>query len=151
MNTEESFEKYVDEIEQAELRDVGFNLMLIERWPTGDPRMLAYLDGYLEDTRPTMITFAPEYYAEVRYAAGRALAAERGVQGIKEGVLVPASVIPLKSGDMVNIAQKAQLDFIYDPLKLLTLLMEKELAPRRHHGFSPRIPPNWLNKVDKPD
>jgi hypothetical protein len=151
MNTEESFDYFVDLLEHEETGQIGLTLVIIARIPSGDPRMLTYLEGYLEDTRPTMISVAPEYYTEVRYAAGQALAAERGVQGIKEGVSIPASVIPLTWTEMRHLAREAGLNVNLLPLKLLPTLMEKELAPRRHHAFPPRIPKSWLNKVDKPD
>lgn len=151
MNAEERFDDYINQLEHAELRDVGFILMGIPRWPTGDPRMLAYLEGYLEDTRPTVIFLKPAHYAEVRYAAGQALAIERGVQGITEWVPVPFSVIPLTWTEMGHLAREAGLNSNLDPLELLPILMEKKLVPRRNHGFPARIPPGWLNKDDKQD
>ncbi len=151
MNTEASFEKYIHELENEEQEQLGLILMMIPRWPTCDPRMLAYLQACLEDTRPTLIYFKPFKYAEVRYAAAQALATEQAVQGIIEGVVVPFSVIPLTWTEMGHLAREAGLNFYLDPLELLPILMEKKLVPRRNHVFPPRIPHGWLDKGDKQD
>ncbi len=40
MNTEESFDYFVDLLEHEEIGQIGLTLVIIARIPSGDPRML---------------------------------------------------------------------------------------------------------------
>ena len=140
MNAEERFDYYVKELESKEEEGIGRFLMIMAEEPSGDKRMLAYLAVYLGDRRPTMVRIKPEYFAEVRYAAGAALASERARQGMEEPVVIPDTVIPITWDKMAELARKARLDFVPDPLKLLNVLLEKNLVPKRHEFWRPRLP-----------
>ena len=151
MNVEDRFEDYVNKLEQASKKNMGFFLIAMADFPSGDKRMLSYLEGYLDDTRITRVYIKPEYYAEVRYAAGAALASERAVQGILEPVIIPATVKLMKWGEMRDLALEARLDINLLPGELLPLLIEKNLVQKRNHIWFPRIPPRWLDEIRKQD
>ena len=74
------------------------------RRPSGDPRVLPYLERLLEDGAPCLFSI-PSEYGEVRYRAAEALAAERQVQGISEPVRVRSVVVPLTANRLFLISE----------------------------------------------
>jgi hypothetical protein len=72
--------------------------------PSGDPRVLPYLERLLEDRAPCLFSI-PYEYGEVRYRAAEALAAERQAQGISEPVRVRSVVVPLTANRLFLISE----------------------------------------------
>jgi hypothetical protein len=90
MFTEDDFLFFEECMTSDVPNDRKFAMMLRKNEPSGDPRVLPYLESALED-RTVLRVWIPITYGEVRVIAAYALAAERAAQGIDE---------PVEMGDM---------------------------------------------------
>ena len=70
--------------------------------PSGDSRVLPYLENALEDSRICIIS-KPITYSEVRFWAAYALSKERKKQGIQKAFTLQKTFSPLTVDDAMNI------------------------------------------------
>ena len=77
--------------------------------PSADERMLPYLERLLEDKTPCLVAI-PFLYAEIRWLAAHALAAERAALGINQPVQLQNVVGPIYTGDIIAAEQLANIN-----------------------------------------
>lgn len=107
--------------------------------PSGDSRVLPYLENALEDSTICVISVPPTY-GEVRFEAAYALATERKQQGIKEFFVLSQTFMPLSVEKAMQIilpnssmmSRKVRLKGIEAEL---TFLREKGLLELTDYGF----------------
>lgn len=104
--------------------------------PTGDPRVLPYIEQMLEDKRPCVISL-PHLYAEVRFRAAEALAAERKAQGINEPVRLSGVVIPINHNKLAELARAAGLSMTAGWQVWFERLREMEQLPVEDFELEP--------------
>jgi hypothetical protein len=95
---------------EPDARKRAATLESLERNPTGDPRVLAEIERLLDDTAVTIIQI-PLKYAEVRFMAAEALAAERGRAGIRGVVHFDQIAWPLTPQKIADATRAAGLPF----------------------------------------
>jgi hypothetical protein len=74
------------------------------RQPSGDARVLPYLEAMLEDRRLCIVSL-PFEFGEVRWLAAEAVAAERKVLGIPTPVRLVQVVLPVSHKKLQRIAE----------------------------------------------
>jgi hypothetical protein len=88
-------------------------LRALSHRPTGDPRVLPFIERMLEDTRPCIISL-PIEYGEVRMRAAEALAAERKAQNINDPVRLIGVAVPLTPTTLHRLCQEAGLPMVME-------------------------------------
>lgn len=78
------------------------------RYPSGDRRILPYLERLLTDKTPCLIAI-PFVYGEIRWLAAYALAAEREALGINQPVHLRNVVKPLNQADYAKALKAANI------------------------------------------
>jgi HEAT repeat protein len=133
-----------------------------QRYPSGDRRILPYLERFLYDKTPCLIAI-PFVYGEIRWLAAHALAAERAALGINEPVRLRNVVKPLDQADYAKALKAANImgrgglegvlstiatlrDGGYLPMIKLNLLPKPSQRPKtasasKHYQYGQ---PEWL-------
>lgn len=81
----------------------------LEQYPSGDTRVLSYLEALLDDKTPCVVSI-PYLFGEIHWLAAHALAAERKVLGIKEPVSLKGIVRPLDTEEFDALRKVAGIE-----------------------------------------
>lgn len=102
-------------------------LRVLSDAPAGDERLLAPIEALLDDRRPCLIQI-PFVYAEIRWLAAQALAAERGLLGIDAPVHLEA-IEPLTTNALAEAEERAGVRGHGSALERFAQLQEIEALP----------------------
>ena len=113
---------------------------------TADERILPYLERFLDDKTPCLVAI-PFIYAEIRWLAAHALAAQRAALDVKESVQLSNVVKPIDSKgysqarSAANIRGRGGLEGV---LEKIALLRDMGYLPRTDLNLWPfdEYPPN---------
>ncbi len=78
--------------------------------PSADTRILPYLEQMLHDKTPCLVAI-PYLFAEIRWLAAYALAAEREALGISEPIHLLSVVKPINTAGISNAEEAANIEF----------------------------------------
>ena len=107
MLTDDELRETLDDLASADPRTRAIMLGVLARNPAGDPRLLPRLTELTTDVTPVVLAI-PYEIGEVRWAAARALAAERAAQDLPPHA--PAELpSPLSADRLALLAQEAGL------------------------------------------
>lgn len=109
MLTRQEFTEFVEDITSGDLSSVVATLEDLRDYPSADARVLPYLSRLLYDKNPCVIAI-PFVFAEVRWLAAHALAAERAALGIQKPVCLRQIVKPLDTGGIVRAEYAAGIE-----------------------------------------
>lgn len=106
MLSDEDFAYEAESLQSADLSRLVSRLKGIRRTPSGDVRVLPYLEALLDDRRACLVSI-PYTYGEVRWLAAYALAAERAAAGIAAPVRLERVAAPLDTEKVFAAEQAA--------------------------------------------
>jgi hypothetical protein len=108
MWTEEQFQEFVQMIEGNEVRLKSVWFRSLATVPSGDARVLPYLQEAIKDTTMCMLGI-PIEYGELRWMAAHALAAEYSVQEIITPVILKQVPQPIDANTFARLVIQNQL------------------------------------------
>ena len=111
--TESSLKWYLETLSGNDTRDIAQALYLVaeldtksQPTPTGNAKVVAYLEQLVEDNRLCTVDWIIPYtYGELRWLAARVLACEYAYQGIEKPIMLKNVVQPIRGFDIARIAQ----------------------------------------------
>jgi hypothetical protein len=131
MPDDDSINKIIDVLQDAENYSCVHVLKMLRVDPTGDIRLLPYLEALLNNTSIT-VSGTSFYHGEVRWLAAQALAAEREASGIDESVVLYRVMKFMSQEEITAIAKDAnmpsELSHLATTVKI-KFLMEKGKMP----------------------
>jgi len=77
-------------------------------WPAQDDRLLPHIRGLLTDTAPCVFG-SPMRVGEIRWLAAQVIFAEFKAQQRKESVRLGGAVVPVKSDELLGLAQRVDI------------------------------------------
>lgn len=121
----------IEMITEGDVGDRVAALIVLQDDPSGEARVHEVIETVLDDRRGCMIT-APATFAEVRWVAAHALAAERHAAGVKPAVRLPSAVRPLRDHelDALGEAHRATTDPAESRVRLFDELNGAGLLPK---------------------
>jgi hypothetical protein len=102
MWSEEEFQEFVEAMESDNPISKSIYCQALWHSPSGDARVLPYLEAALEDARICLFMI-PITFSDVRYAAALALVTERKTQNIDKPVILRQTIGTLTNSDIVSI------------------------------------------------
>ena len=144
MLTEQDFIEWVEDLRSDDPAWRAVTLRTLWDMPTGDARILPYVEQLLYDKTPCVLGL-PYIFGEIRWLAAKALAAERKTQGISTPVHVQNVVQPIYSSIITAAEEAAGLEYkpgIEGILENFWIL--------RDMGYLPRIDMDILPLLDSP-
>jgi hypothetical protein len=109
MLTGQEFTEFVEDITSGDLSPVVATVEDLRDYPSADARVLPYLSRLLYDKRACLVAI-PFLFAEVKWLAAHALAAERAALGIQKPVRLRQVVTPLDTGGIVSAEYAAGIE-----------------------------------------
>jgi hypothetical protein len=106
--TEEKFQDFVIDMEGDNLNSKSVWLRILAQVPSGDARVLPYLQEKVQDTTMCLLGI-PIEYGELRWMAAHALAAEYSVQGILTPVILRQVPQPIDANTFARLSIENQL------------------------------------------
>lgn len=131
MLSDDEFQELIEHLHSKDLSLRVAALKDIWQYPSGDVRILQYLEAALDDTTPCVVML-PYHFGEVRWLAAYALAAERAAMGIDKSVVVCGVAKPLDTEELSALAKKASADCrggVEGMLEIFKILREKGQLP----------------------
>ena len=107
MMTEQEFCEFVEDMMNGDITLRAASLRALWKLPTGDKRLLPYLEQLLHDKAPCVLGL-PYVFGEIRWLAAHALAAEREVLGITKPVRLQNVVKPIYTAGISQAEQAGQ-------------------------------------------
>lgn len=128
MLTDDDFQFFVECIQHEDPEERVFALSRRRDVPSGDPRVLQYLETALED-RTVWKLGLPATYGELRYLAAQALTAERKLQQIDTPVIIEAMPEPLNITQLEALCKANDIDPKGEPVARYRALVRSEKLP----------------------
>jgi hypothetical protein len=123
MFTDEELAETIKWLESPNVADRAVTLKSLWVWPSGDERLLPYLERLLEDKTPCVVGI-PVRYGEVCWLAAHALAAEYKALGRHDVVRLSGVVKPIHEEPLGELAQEAHITYNKDPGGLISAFAE---------------------------
>ncbi|MGB0384030.1 MAG: hypothetical protein ACPGWR_04320 [Ardenticatenaceae bacterium] len=133
MLSNSEFSELIEDMSSEDLFLRASTLQVLRDSPSADERVVPYLESLLDDKTPTLIGI-PFIYAEIRWLAAHALAAERAALGINQPVELQNVVGPIYTKHIIEAQQLANID-----LRGGVEGMLESFAIVRDMGYLPRI------------
>ncbi len=92
-------------------------------WPAQDDRLLPHIRELLDDTTPCVFG-TPMRVGEIRWLAAQVIFAEFKAQKRKESVRLDRAVVPIKSDELIGLAQQAGIATDSTPTALLNAFVK---------------------------
>jgi hypothetical protein len=147
MLSENEFEELIEDLFSSDVSIRAATLKTLCQDPSQDERVLAHLEALLNDTTPCIVML-PYRFAEIRWLAAKALAAERAAIGHSEPVRLHNVVIPFDTEELALLAASAGVKSrggVEGVLEVLATLREMEQLPL----YDLELVPNGKNKQDR--
>lgn len=131
MLTDTELQELVEDLHSQDLSLRVAALKDLWQYPSGDARILPYLEALLED-KTLCIIMLPYQYGEIRWLAAHALAAERTALGIQEPVKLLGVIRPLDTQEFVAVSQAAGVEYsggVEGVLATLAILRGRDQLP----------------------
>ncbi len=110
MLTDQDFTEFMESLTGPDTSLRGITLRALWQLPTGDKRLLPYLEELLDDKTACLLGL-PFIYGEIRWLAAQALAAEREAQGMTEPVYLQNIVKPIYTNGISKAESEAGIEF----------------------------------------
>ena len=137
-------EDFIDLIQHLTGSDISLRAIALEdlwQYPSGDKRVLPYVEELLHDTTPCLLGI-PFIFGEIRWLAAKALAAEREALGIGKPVRLWNVVRPIDMKEYTTARKAAQVE-----LKPGVEGVLENIAILRDMGCLPLVDLNLYPKV----
>ena len=109
MNNHERVTEFIEIMSSSRQDDKPAFLKYFAMNPTGDPRVLPYIEAHLTDTSFCIMS-APTKYGEIRLLAAYALAAEYRQQKIKRPIILRDVVVPIDDNTYVSLRLENKIE-----------------------------------------
>ncbi len=131
MLTNQEFPEFVEDITSGNVSQVVATLEDLRDYPSGDHRVLPYLEHLLHDKTPCILGI-PLIFGEVRWLAAHALAAERATLGIRKAIRLRNVVKPINTARITYAEEAANIEFkggVEGVLESLAILRDMDKLP----------------------
>jgi len=109
MLSNSEFSELIEDMSSEDLFLRASTLQVLRDYPSADERVLPYLESLLNDKTPCLVGI-PFLYAEIRWLAAHALAAERAALGINQPVQLQNVVGPIYTKHIIEAQHLANID-----------------------------------------
>jgi hypothetical protein len=144
MLSERNFQYTVELLTTGDASSIVYRLSEHFEYPSGDSRLLPYLETLLNDRRVYLMgpPFDRQNHGILAYDAADALASERSKLGIMDDVVVKSIFRCLGYKEIEQLRIEAGIQYENyrrdEPTRILQLLVDKGLVPTKDMIFSPK-------------
>lgn len=108
MYTDAELVETVKSLQHADPKERAAMLKALWAWPARDKRLWPHLEALLQDTSPCMFGTPPRF-AEIRWLAAQALAADYRASSLQRTIRLRQVVVPLTAEELLRAAHEAGL------------------------------------------